>query len=115
MPRRGRAAGDLDAEGEAVAAAIEARLSTGHPLARDAWITGQEHALGCPLARRKPGPRAGRVVRMRERRGVEGYRVLGIPFPEFSESCLLALPTGSLEKKDEKTGSTAWEVVEPER
>ena len=57
MLRHGQGAGDLDAEAEAQAQAIEARLSTGRPLASDDWIAAQELALARPLAPQKPGPK----------------------------------------------------------
>lgn len=53
--RHGLEAGDLDADGEAVAEAIEARLRTGRPLAASEWIARQEDALDRALAPRKPG------------------------------------------------------------
>ena len=53
--RHGAEAGDLGTEGEAVADAIEARLSTGRPLADAEWIAEQEEAQGRSMARRKPG------------------------------------------------------------
>jgi putative transposase len=55
MLRRGLEAGDLGAEGEAAADAIEARLRTGRPLAEAGWIAEQEAALDRPLAPQKPG------------------------------------------------------------
>lgn len=57
MLRLGLEASDLSSEDEAVAEAIEARLSTGRPLATDAWIAAQERATNRALARRKPGPK----------------------------------------------------------
>jgi putative transposase len=57
MLRHGLEASDAAAEGEAIAETIEARLSTGRPLATDAWIAMQERATQRPLARRKPGPK----------------------------------------------------------
>jgi putative transposase len=61
MLRHGLEAGGVGEEGEAVAAAIEARLRTGRPLAADEWIARQEAAMGRPMARAKPGrkPREG--------------------------------------------------------
>jgi len=53
--RHGLAASDLVPEGEAVAAAIEARLRTGRPLAAEAWIAQQEAALDCQLAPARRG------------------------------------------------------------
>ena len=43
--------------GEVAANAIEARLSTGRPLAAAAWIAEQEKAQGRTMARGKPGPK----------------------------------------------------------
>ena len=57
MRRHGLEASDATAQGEAIAETIEARLSTGRPLATDAWIAAQERATQRPLARRKPGPK----------------------------------------------------------
>ncbi len=57
MLRYGLEAGAVGPQGEAVAAAIEARLSTGRPLAADAWIARQEASLGRPMSRQKPGPK----------------------------------------------------------
>ena len=57
MLRHGLEAGEIGSEGEAVAEAIEARLSTGRPLAADDWIAAQERATQRPLARRRPGPK----------------------------------------------------------
>ena len=53
--RRGLAAGGDDAESDAVADAIEARLRTGRPLADAEWIAAHEAAAGRPLAPRRPG------------------------------------------------------------
>ncbi len=53
--RHGLEAGGLDADGEAVAEAIEARLRTGRPLAGKEWIARQEDALDRALAPRRPG------------------------------------------------------------
>ena len=50
MLRLGLAAGGVGAEGEAVAEAIEARLSTGRPLAAEEWIARQEAATGRTMA-----------------------------------------------------------------
>jgi putative transposase len=58
MLRHGLEAGDVGPEGEAVAEAIEARLSTGRPLAAKDWVARHEAMLGRALARRKPGPKA---------------------------------------------------------
>jgi putative transposase len=57
MLRHGLEAGDLGAEGEAVAEAIEARLRTGRPLADAEQVVDWEAALARPLAPRKPGPK----------------------------------------------------------
>lgn len=57
MLSHGLEAGDASAQGEAVAATIEARLGTGRPLAAAEWIAAQEQGLGRALARRKPGPK----------------------------------------------------------
>ena len=57
MLRLGLEAGDVAAGGEAVAQAIEARLSTGRPLAEDVWIVAHERAMQRPLARQRPGPK----------------------------------------------------------
>jgi len=63
MLRHGLEASDLGAEGEAAAAAIEARLRTGRPLAAEEWIAQQEAALDRQLAParrgRKPKAMAG--------------------------------------------------------
>lgn len=54
---QGLGAGDLsEAEAEA-GEAIEARLSTGRPLAADDWIAEQEKAQGRAMARARPGPK----------------------------------------------------------
>jgi putative transposase len=55
MLRHGLEAGDLGRDGEAAAAAIEAALRTGRPVADADWIRDHEAALGRPLAPRKPG------------------------------------------------------------
>jgi len=55
--RHGLEAGVLETDGEAVAAAIEARLRTGRPLAAPEWIAEHEAATGRTLAPRKPGRR----------------------------------------------------------
>ena len=57
MLRLGLEAGDVTAGGETVAQAIEARLSTGRPLAADDWIAAQERETQRPVARRRPGPK----------------------------------------------------------
>jgi putative transposase len=57
MLRHGLEAGALDAEGEAVAEAIEARLGTGRPLGTSAWIAAQETASGRALGLGKRGPK----------------------------------------------------------
>ena len=59
MLRYGLEAGDLGADGERLAEAIEARLRTGGTLAAEAWIAGQERALARAIrpARRGPKPR----------------------------------------------------------
>ena len=59
MLRHGWQAGDLDAAGEALADAIEARLRTGRLLGADEWIAAQEAAMGRTLAPRQRGPRPG--------------------------------------------------------
>lgn len=53
----GLKAGDLTAEGQAIAKLIEAGLFTGRPLATSDWIEQQEAALARPLAPQKPGPK----------------------------------------------------------
>lgn len=60
MLRHGLEAGDVGAAGEAAAAAIEARLGTGRPLAEPWQMAAWEASLARPLAPRKPGrkPRA---------------------------------------------------------
>lgn len=58
MLRQGVFAAGHDPADETVAHAIEARLSTGRPLAAPDWIAAQEAILSRPLARQKPGPRA---------------------------------------------------------
>ena len=67
MLRHGLGAGDLDAESEATAETIEARLSTGRPLAAADWIAAQEVALARPLAPQKPGPKPKPKLRTRAR------------------------------------------------
>ncbi|WP_161391095.1 hypothetical protein [Croceibacterium xixiisoli] len=57
----GLEAGDLNADGEAVAEAMEARLRTGRPLATQDWIAWQEVELGGRLLPGKPGPRLKRA------------------------------------------------------
>lgn len=57
MLRLGAEAGGLDAEGEALAEAVEARLRTGRPLAAEEWIAQQEGAIGRKLAPAKRGPK----------------------------------------------------------
>ncbi len=57
MLRYGIEAGELDADGEAVAEAVEKHLNTGRPLAAPEWITMQEQALNRLLAPQKPGPK----------------------------------------------------------
>src|SRR5690606_36142244 len=57
--RHGLEAGDLGPEGEAAAEAIEARLSTGRPLAEAEWIAQREAETGRPLAPRRPGRKKG--------------------------------------------------------
>lgn len=57
MLRFGAEAGGLDADGEVLAEALEARLRTGRPLAAEAWIAQQERAIGRKLAPAKRGPK----------------------------------------------------------
>jgi len=57
MLRHGWEAGDLDATGEAMADAVEARLRTGRPLAAKDWIAKMETASGRQLAPGKRGPK----------------------------------------------------------
>lgn len=57
MLGHGLEAGDVD---EAEAAAMEARLRTGRPLAAAEWIEQQEAALARPLAPRRPGRKRAR-------------------------------------------------------
>ena len=57
MLRHGLEASNPGPEGEAVAAAIEARLRTGRPLAAEQWIADQEAALGRTLAPARRGPK----------------------------------------------------------
>ena len=63
MLRHGLEAGGVEAEGEALADAIEARLRTGRPLAAEEWIARQEAATGRTMApaKRGPKPRSERV------------------------------------------------------
>ncbi|MFC4256405.1 hypothetical protein GRI97_10240 [Altererythrobacter xixiisoli] len=61
MLRYGLEAGDLDADGEGVAEAIEARLRTGRPLAAQDWIARQDVELGRRLLPGKPGPKPKRA------------------------------------------------------
>ena len=56
MLRLGLEAGDIAQDGVG-AEAIEARLSTGRPLAEDEWIVAHERAMQRPLARQRPGPK----------------------------------------------------------
>jgi putative transposase len=58
--RHGLEAGDLGAEGQAVADEIERKLRTGRPLATEDWIAQQEATLARKLApaRRGPKPKA---------------------------------------------------------
>jgi len=58
MLRHGLEAGGVDAQGEAVADAIEARLRTGRPHAAEEWIARQERATGVRLRPQKRGPKA---------------------------------------------------------
>lgn len=62
MLHHGLEAGDVGAEGDAVADMIEARLRTGRPLAADAWIEEQAATLGRTLQPGKPGPKPKRMV-----------------------------------------------------
>ena len=55
MLRHGLEAAELDAAGEREAALIEARLSTGRPLAAEAWIALRESELGRTLRPSRPG------------------------------------------------------------
>lgn len=55
MLRHGLEAGDMAAEGEVVAAAIETRLNTGRPLAAPEWIADYEIVTGRNLAPQRPG------------------------------------------------------------
>jgi putative transposase len=57
MLRHGWEAGVLDADGQALADAIEARLRTGRPLAAAEWIAGIEKSSGRTLAPQKRGPK----------------------------------------------------------
>jgi putative transposase len=61
MLRHGLAAGDLDADGEALAEAIEARLRTGRLLGAEEWIARQEAALARKLTPGKRGPKVKRL------------------------------------------------------
>jgi putative transposase len=61
MLRSGLSAADLEAPDEAAAAAIEARLRTGRPLAEAEWIAQHEAALDRPLAPRRPVRKPGRA------------------------------------------------------
>lgn len=60
--RHGLEAGEAEAEGEAVAEAIEARLRTGRPLAAAEWIARQEAAHERPMAPQKRGPKPKRAI-----------------------------------------------------
>lgn len=60
MLRHGLEAGGIGEAGEAVAAAIEARLRTGRPLAAEEWIERQEAAIGVRMRPAKRGPKTGR-------------------------------------------------------
>ena len=57
MLRHGAEYGDADADAEALAETIEARLRTGRPLAAAEWLERQEAELNRALRPRKPGPR----------------------------------------------------------
>ena len=57
MLRYGWEAGDMDADGAAAHAAIEARLRTGRPLAAPEWVAHMEANSGRALAARKRGPK----------------------------------------------------------
>jgi putative transposase len=57
MLRYGWEAGDMDADGAAAHAAIEARLHTGRPLAAPEWVAHMEANSGRALAARKRGPK----------------------------------------------------------
>jgi putative transposase len=57
MLRHGLEAAEIAADGEALAEAIGARLRTGRPLGRTAWIAAQEAALARPLSPAKRGPK----------------------------------------------------------
>ena len=48
---------DVGEAAEAMAAAIEARLRTGRPLAAEQWIERQEVTLARPLAPQRRGPK----------------------------------------------------------
>lgn len=56
--RHGAALADADAQAEACADAIEARMRTGRPLASDDWIREQERISGRTMRKRTPGPSA---------------------------------------------------------
>jgi putative transposase len=58
MLRHGLEAGEAGAEGEALAARIEARLRTGRPLAGAGWIEAREAELDRRLSPGKRGPKA---------------------------------------------------------
>lgn len=58
MLRYALEAGEIGAEGETVAAAIETRLRTGRPLAAEEWIAEKEAATGRALAPKKRGPKS---------------------------------------------------------
>ncbi len=60
MLRHGLEAGGAGTGGEAVAGAIESRLSTGRLLGTEAWIATQEAAAGRQLTPAKRGPKPGR-------------------------------------------------------
>ena len=47
----------MEAEGEAVADAIEARLRTGRPMGGAEWIAEMEDRQGRPLAPKRRGPK----------------------------------------------------------
>ena len=56
--RHGVEAAGVDAAGEAVLAAIEARLRTGRPLGSEPWIARQEAAMARQLTPQRRGPKA---------------------------------------------------------
>ena len=66
MLRLGLEAAELDAVGEREAALIEARLSTGRPLAAEAWIALRESELGRTLRPARPGRKPARRVEVAE-------------------------------------------------